>query len=247
MTNPTLAKTAEERGYIIAAVTGYHANATGVGGWNVPYKMMLVPRPAPAPGGDRAATERRPSGDRAASEGTPNGGQRGNPQRGPAGVSEGTPSGGDDPDSETARARPAQSERRCVSLSHTHALSNARPRRSDWRDAPALRSLPCGSPSSPTHKHRRSARASPSYKPPPAWSMSSTSTNTKTRSTSLFNSTARCTMQDTRPQVRAPSCGYGCDRTGTAAPRPPRRPAALCRPRVRSRRKFHLSQVHAAC
>ena len=72
MANPTLAKTAEERGYIIAAVTGYHANATGVGGWNVPYKMMLVPRPAPAPGGDRAATERRPSG------------QRGNPQRGPA-------------------------------------------------------------------------------------------------------------------------------------------------------------------
>ncbi len=36
--DPTLAKTAEERGYIVAAVTGYHANATGVGGWNVPYK-----------------------------------------------------------------------------------------------------------------------------------------------------------------------------------------------------------------
>jgi poly(3-hydroxybutyrate) depolymerase len=46
--NPTLAKTAEERGYIVAAVTGYHANATGVGGWNVPYKMMTVPRPTPA-------------------------------------------------------------------------------------------------------------------------------------------------------------------------------------------------------
>jgi poly(3-hydroxybutyrate) depolymerase len=45
--NPTLAKTAEERGYIVAAVTGYHANATGVGGWNVPYKMVLVPRPTP--------------------------------------------------------------------------------------------------------------------------------------------------------------------------------------------------------
>ena len=52
--NPTLAKTAEERGYIIAAVTGYHANATGVGGWNVPYKMMQVPRPAPAAGARRA-------------------------------------------------------------------------------------------------------------------------------------------------------------------------------------------------
>jgi poly(3-hydroxybutyrate) depolymerase len=46
MSNPTLAKTAEERGYIVAAVTGYHANATGVGGWNVPYKMMTVPRTA---------------------------------------------------------------------------------------------------------------------------------------------------------------------------------------------------------
>src|SRR6185503_4921259 len=42
MTNPTLAKTAEERGYIVAAVTGYHANATGVGGWNVPYPMIQV-------------------------------------------------------------------------------------------------------------------------------------------------------------------------------------------------------------
>jgi poly(3-hydroxybutyrate) depolymerase len=50
LTDPTLAKTAEERGYIVAAVTGYHANATGVGGWNVPYKMVLVPRPAAAPG-----------------------------------------------------------------------------------------------------------------------------------------------------------------------------------------------------
>jgi poly(3-hydroxybutyrate) depolymerase len=42
MTNPTLAKTAEARGYIVAAVTGYHANATGVGGWNVPYPMVQV-------------------------------------------------------------------------------------------------------------------------------------------------------------------------------------------------------------
>jgi poly(3-hydroxybutyrate) depolymerase len=42
MTDPTLAKAAEARGYIVAAVTGYHANATGVGGWNVPYKMVQV-------------------------------------------------------------------------------------------------------------------------------------------------------------------------------------------------------------
>jgi poly(3-hydroxybutyrate) depolymerase len=58
MANPTLAKTAEERGYIVAAVTGYHANATGVGGWNVPYKMVLVPRPAPATGGSSPAAGR---------------------------------------------------------------------------------------------------------------------------------------------------------------------------------------------
>lgn len=50
VSSPTLAKTAEERGYIVAAVTGYHANATGVGGWNVPYKMVLVPRPVRAAG-----------------------------------------------------------------------------------------------------------------------------------------------------------------------------------------------------
>src|SRR5204862_5286438 len=47
MTNPTLAKTAEARGYIVAAVTGYHGNATGVPTadahhWNVPYGMVTV-------------------------------------------------------------------------------------------------------------------------------------------------------------------------------------------------------------
>jgi len=52
MTNPTLAKAAEDRGYIVAAVTGYHANATGVGGWNVPYAMIQVP-PQPGRGGGR--------------------------------------------------------------------------------------------------------------------------------------------------------------------------------------------------
>src|SRR6185503_9813822 len=44
MANPTLAKTAEARGFIVAAVTGYHANATVVGGWNVPYPMVQVQR-----------------------------------------------------------------------------------------------------------------------------------------------------------------------------------------------------------
>jgi len=53
MDSPTLAKTAEARGYIVAAVTGYHANATGVGGWNVPYPMVQVPRQGPAGGGGR--------------------------------------------------------------------------------------------------------------------------------------------------------------------------------------------------
>lgn len=50
MDSPTLAKMAEARGFIVAAVTGYHANATGVGGWNVPYPMVTVPRPAAAAG-----------------------------------------------------------------------------------------------------------------------------------------------------------------------------------------------------
>ncbi len=45
MDAPTLAKMAEERGYIVAAVTGYKASATGVGGWNVPYPMVTIPRP----------------------------------------------------------------------------------------------------------------------------------------------------------------------------------------------------------
>ncbi len=59
---PTLAKTAEARGYIVAAVTGYHANATGVGGWNVPYRMIQVPRPAGAGrrGGGRRGTPAPP-------------------------------------------------------------------------------------------------------------------------------------------------------------------------------------------
>jgi poly(3-hydroxybutyrate) depolymerase len=43
MTNPTLARTAEARGFIVAAVTGYHANATAVGGWKVPYAMVPAP------------------------------------------------------------------------------------------------------------------------------------------------------------------------------------------------------------
>jgi len=51
MTDPTLAKTAEARGYIVAAVTGYHANATAVGGWNVPYKMVQVQKPGGGGGG----------------------------------------------------------------------------------------------------------------------------------------------------------------------------------------------------
>ena len=51
MASPTLARMAEERGFIAAAVTGYHANATGVGGWNVPYPMIQVPRPAAGAGG----------------------------------------------------------------------------------------------------------------------------------------------------------------------------------------------------
>jgi len=51
MSEPTLAKTAEARGFIVAAVTGYHANATAVGGWNVPYKMVQVVKPGGGRGG----------------------------------------------------------------------------------------------------------------------------------------------------------------------------------------------------
>ncbi|HYV96231.1 MAG TPA: prolyl oligopeptidase family serine peptidase [Gemmatimonadaceae bacterium] len=60
MDMPTLAKAAEAHGYIVAAVTGYHANATGVGGWNVPYPMVQVPRTGRANG---AAGGRRGGGD----------------------------------------------------------------------------------------------------------------------------------------------------------------------------------------
>jgi poly(3-hydroxybutyrate) depolymerase len=53
MDDPTLAKTAEQRGYLVAAVTGYHANVTGVGGWSVPYPMVQVQNPGRAGGGRR--------------------------------------------------------------------------------------------------------------------------------------------------------------------------------------------------
>jgi predicted peptidase len=48
-----LAKFAEERGYIVAAITGYKGSATAVdGGYNNPFKMVTVTR-APAAGGAR--------------------------------------------------------------------------------------------------------------------------------------------------------------------------------------------------
>jgi len=50
-----LGKFAEERGYIVAAITGYKASATAVdGGYNNPFKMVQVvrqPRGSGAPGG----------------------------------------------------------------------------------------------------------------------------------------------------------------------------------------------------
>ena len=54
MATPTLAKTAEARGFLVAAVTGYHANATVVGGWNVPYPMVQVARAGGGGGAPRA-------------------------------------------------------------------------------------------------------------------------------------------------------------------------------------------------
>src|SRR6478752_3292549 len=63
MASPTLAKMAEERGFIVAAVTGYHANATGVGGWNVPYPMVQVARGGgPGGGAPRAGGGAAPGG-----------------------------------------------------------------------------------------------------------------------------------------------------------------------------------------
>lgn len=85
MQNPTLAKMAEERGFIVAAVTGYHANATGVGGWNVPYPMVQVPR-APRAGGAPAGAA--PAAPSAAAPGAAPGGGGGRAAgggRGPAG------------------------------------------------------------------------------------------------------------------------------------------------------------------
>ena len=80
MANPTLAKMAEERGFIAAAVTGYHANATGVGGWNVPYPMVQVPRQPGAAGGGAA----RGGAPGQAAGGGPGGGRAAGGARGPA-------------------------------------------------------------------------------------------------------------------------------------------------------------------
>jgi len=50
-----LAKIAEERGYVVAAITGYKPQATVVdGGYNNPFKMVPAPRPATPAGGQRA-------------------------------------------------------------------------------------------------------------------------------------------------------------------------------------------------
>jgi poly(3-hydroxybutyrate) depolymerase len=84
MQNPTLAKMAEARGFIVAAVTGYHANATGVGGWNVPYPMVQVPR-APRAGGAAAAGRGAPDGARPAGAPAAGAGRAGGGGRGPAG------------------------------------------------------------------------------------------------------------------------------------------------------------------
>src|SRR5690348_1760085 len=51
-----LGKIAEERGYVVVAITGYKPQATVVdGGYNNPFKMVPAPRPAAAaPAGQRA-------------------------------------------------------------------------------------------------------------------------------------------------------------------------------------------------
>ena len=57
-----LGKFAEERGFIVAAITGYKPQATVVdGGYNNPFKMVPAPRPA-APEGQRAGGGPRAGG-----------------------------------------------------------------------------------------------------------------------------------------------------------------------------------------
>src|SRR5215467_10606043 len=52
--NGALGKIAEERGYVVVAITGYKPQATVVdGGYNNPFKMVPAPRP-PAAEGQRA-------------------------------------------------------------------------------------------------------------------------------------------------------------------------------------------------
>ena len=64
-----LGKFAEERGYIVAAITGYKASATAVdGGYNNPFKMVQVvrqPRGGGAPGGGGAGRGAGGGGQRA--------------------------------------------------------------------------------------------------------------------------------------------------------------------------------------
>ncbi|HLH31522.1 MAG TPA: prolyl oligopeptidase family serine peptidase [Terriglobia bacterium] len=76
-----LAKFAEERGYIVAAITGYKASATAVdGGYNNPFKMVQVvrqPRGGGAPGAAPGAGGGRGAGRGAGSgAGAGGGGQR---------------------------------------------------------------------------------------------------------------------------------------------------------------------------
>jgi len=55
-----LAKIAEERGYVVVAVTGYKPQATVVeGGYNNPFKMVPAPRPTGTPAAAGAGYSRR--------------------------------------------------------------------------------------------------------------------------------------------------------------------------------------------
>jgi poly(3-hydroxybutyrate) depolymerase len=99
--NPTLAKTAEERGYIVAAVTGYHANATvwtaatGDGGWNNPYKMVgAAPRGGGAGAGGAGGGGRGAGGAGAAAGTPPAGGAGGGAAAGGGGARGGGGRGG---------------------------------------------------------------------------------------------------------------------------------------------------------
>jgi len=80
-----LGKIAEERGYVVVAITGYKPQATVVeGGYNNPFKMVPAPRPAAAAGGQGGGGARGGGAGAGAGGGGGRGAGGGGGARGPA-------------------------------------------------------------------------------------------------------------------------------------------------------------------